>query len=86
MTLVFVTKMATSSKRTGEKTDDRPPNRSVKNLLSDDLVQMPKNKCQICTSLHKDSNVRHVLDLDENCLLIHLVMFHFEVSISVYFR
>ena len=72
--------MPASTKRTGKTNEDRPPNRNVENqsvgVLEADPVNSDINEkiCKICSSLH----------LDENRLLIHLVMFHFKVSIAYF--
>ena len=72
---------ASSKKNTpGETNEDSPPNRNVKNqsvgVLEADPVNSDINEkiCKICSSLY----------LDENRLLIHLVIFHFEVKHSLY--
>ena len=72
---------ASSKKNTGKTNEDRPPNQNVKNqsvgVLEADPVNSDINEkiCKICSSLH----------LDENVLLIHLLMFHFQVSSIGYF-
>ena len=71
---------ASSKKNTGKTNEDRPPNQNVKKsgVREADPVNADITKkiiiCKICTSLHKDENV----------LLIHLLMFHFKVSIGYF--
>ena len=68
--------MPASTKMTRKTNEDRPPNRNV-GVLEADPVNSDINEkiCKICSRSH----------LDENRLLIHLVMFHFEVSIGTLF-